>query len=353
MRVRVQVSIVTFNSAEWLEDCLNSLKAQTCKDYQVCLWDNASTDGSAAIAESFDRIPISVHRSPKNEGYCAGHNRNIASIDSDYVLTLNPDVYLEPHFLEVLVAALDRDGKAGSATGKIWRWPQAIPRESVPMMLNPSGFGTDNRSPNILDSAGIYWVRNQRHLDRGSGLADIGQYDRRECVFGPSGAAAFYRRAMLDEIRSGREYFDEAFFAYREDADLAWRAQWLGWTCLYVPEAKALHVRKVLPERRASLDPDINMHSFKNRFLLRIKNMDAGTYLRFFLPISARDLGAIIYVLLREPASLRAVPLLMKSFSKAWSSRRDLQKRRRVSGREMRAWFSSKELSKGESLRTH
>ena len=83
---------------------------------------------------------------------------------------------------------------------------------------------------------------------------------------------------MLDEVKAGSEYFDEAFFAYREDADLAWRAQWMGWRCLYVPEAQGHHVRRVLPERRAELPAEINMHSFKNRFLLRIKNMDAGTY---------------------------------------------------------------------------
>jgi GT2 family glycosyltransferase len=353
MSPRVQISMVTFNSAEWLADCLNSLKAQTFRDFRLFVWDNASTDNSAAIAEGCEQLSITMHRSRENTGYCAGHNGNIALSDSDYVLTLNPDVYLEPCFLEILVKAMDQDARAGSATGKIWRWPPGIPRESIPLMLNPHGMGADLNSMRVLDSTGIYLIPTQRHLDRGSGLADVGQYDRSENVFGASGAAAFYRRAMLNEIKYGREYFDEAFFAYREDADLAWRAQWLGWTCLYVAEARALHVRRVLPERRASLHPDINMHSFKNRFLLRIKNMDAGTYLRFFIPISARDLGAIIYVLLREPGSLRAFPLLMNSFPRAWAARRYLQKRRRVSGREIRAWFSCKGLSKVEDWRRH
>jgi GT2 family glycosyltransferase len=341
MSARVQVSIVSFNSSKWLKECLSSLKDQTFKDFKVFLWDNASTDGSAEIAENCGQIPVSVHRSQENFGYCMGHNRNIALDDSDYVLTLNPDVYLESHFLEVLVEAMDHDEKAGSATGKLWRWLQGIPRESIPLLIGPAGMGTHNDIPKILDSTGIYLIPSQRHLDRGAGAVDIGQYEKREHVFGASGAAAFYRRAMLDEVRAGQEYFDEDFFAYREDADLAWRATWLGWACLYVPEAKALHVRRVLPERRASLPADINMHSFKNRFLLRIKNMDALSYLRFFIPISIRDLGALVYVVLREPGSLRAIPLLLKSFPKAWAARRDLQKRRRVSSREMRAWFLS------------
>jgi len=344
MSARVQISIVTFNSATWLQDCLNSLKEQTFKDFQISVWDNASTDDSAAMAESSRQIPIMLRRSQENVGYCAGHNRNLALSYSDYVLTLNPDVYLEPHFLEILVKAMDQDAKAGSATGKLWRWLPAVARESIPAMFDSTTVKADNSSPKILDSTGIYLIPSQRHLDRGSGLADVGQYDRREYVFGASGAAAFYRRAMLDEIKSGQEYFDEAFFAYREDADLAWRAQWLGWACLYVPEARAFHARKVLPDRRASLPADINMHSFKNRFLLRIKNMDAGTYLRFFIPISVRDLGAMIYVLLREPSSLRAISLLLKSFPRAWAARKDLQKHRRISDKEIRSWFSSKDL---------
>ena len=98
---------------------------------------------------------------------------------------------------------------------------------------------------------------------------------------------------MLQDIADESQYFDENFFAYREDADLAWRAQWLGWSCLYIPEATGYHIRRVLPERRAGLPDAINMHSFKNRFLLRIKNMDFGTYSRFFIPITLRDSASI------------------------------------------------------------
>ena len=69
----------------------------------------------------------------------------------------------------------------------------------------------------------------------------MGQYQQAELVFGATGAAALYRRAMLDDVRVAREYFDEDFFAYREDADLAWRAQLLGWRCLYVPAGPRAH----------------------------------------------------------------------------------------------------------------
>ena len=89
--------------------------------------------------------------------------------------------------------------------------------------------------------------RSQRHFDRGAGEIDRGQYDTPGAVFGVSGAAGCYRRAMLDDVAIAGEVFDEDFFAYREDADLAWRAQLLGWDALYVPEATA-HAR---PARHA------------------------------------------------------------------------------------------------------
>jgi GT2 family glycosyltransferase len=313
--------MVTFNSARYLEDCLRSLEAQSFPDVDICLWDNASTDGTVEIAAAYGDILRTSHFSSRNLGFCAAHNRIIAANESDYVLVLNPDVRLDPGFLAVLVTALEEDRRAGAATGKLWRWPP------------------ERQGILLLDTTGIYFTRSQRHLDRGAGEVDSGQYDTREYVFGASGAAAIYRREMLEEVKVGDEYFDESFFAYREDADLAWRAQWLGWRCLYVPQATGYHVRFVLPERRAQLPADINMHSFKNRFLMRVKNMDLGTYGRLFIPITLRDAAAILYVLLREWSSLSALPLFLRALPGAWSVRRALRRHRRVPPNDVRAWF--------------
>jgi GT2 family glycosyltransferase len=329
MNARVLVSIVTYHSGRPLAACLQSLQAQTCKDFRVSLWDNASTDETSAIIAGYRDFLGVAHFSDTNLGFCAAHNRLIASAEAwDYALVLNPDVVLDPHFLETLIREMDRDPTAGSATGKLLR-PQ-----------------TEESRKKILDTTGIYMTPSQRHLDRGSGEIDTGQYERREYVFGASGAAALYRRAMLEDIRNGNEYFDESFFAYREDADLAWRAQWMGWRCLYIPEARGYHARKVLPEKRRALPDAINMHSFKNRFLLRIKNMDFGTYARFFVPITLRDAAALAYVLACERLSLRGIPLLFRAFPRAWASRESMKTRRRVSAREIRSWFSYSPVAK-------
>ena len=341
MPPRVLVSIVTCNSERYLKPCLTSVQAQTWKEFTVCLWDNASSDASLAVAAEFRDLFEMLHSSNRNVGFCAAHNQIIAANPSDYVLVLNPDVWLEPSFLATLVDDVEQDATAGSATGKLWRWDGTAQADGTSRVSQPA---------RILDTAGIYLTPNQRHLDRGSGERDRGAYEMRQYVFGASGAAAFYRRAMLEDVKEGAEYFDESFFAYREDADLAWRAQWLGWRCIYVPQARGLHVRRVLPERRAAMPPDINMHSFKNRFLLRIKNLDAATYALFFLPITARDFAALGYVLLRERYSLKALPLICKAFPRAWRTRKDLIRRRRITPHEMRNWFRRKSIDAQRSV---
>jgi GT2 family glycosyltransferase len=324
MSARVLIGIVSYNSSRHLETCFSSLQRQTYRNFTISLWDNASTDATARVLEKHPGVLDYVYFSKNNIGFCAAHNRLISSTLSEYVLVLNPDIILEPNFLEILVQKMDEDPSAGSATGKLLRWTDA------------------SCGARTMDSAGVYLTKNQRHFDRGSDELDVGQYDKDEYVFGASGAAALYRRSMLEDIREGAEYFDESFFAYREDVDLAWRAQWMGWRCRYIPQAIALHERKVLPERRASLPSAINMHSFKNRFLLRIKNMDCGTYARFFLPITARDLAALAYVLLREQSSLTGVSLLIRALPRAYANRKSLRARRKSSPQEMRQWFCRK-----------
>ena len=125
----------------------------------------------------------------------------------------------------------------------------------------------------LVDSTGIYFTPMLRHLDRGSQEVDNGHYLQHEYVFGATAAAALYRRAMIEDVSIGDEFFDPDFFVYREDADVAWRAQLLGWRCIYTPHARGYHVRNVLPGNRRALPPAINMHSVKNRFLMRMKNM--------------------------------------------------------------------------------
>ena len=158
-------------------------------------------------------------------------------------------------------------------------------------------------------------------------------------VFGVSGAAAVYRRSFINDVTINDEYFDEDFFAYREDADVAWRGRLFGWRALYVPEAIAYHVRTVTPERRRSLPAAINMHSVKNRFLLRLKNEGFYLALRNAPFELSRDLITIGAVLTIERSSLPALGWLWRNRRRILEKRRAIQRRRRVSDRALAEWF--------------
>jgi GT2 family glycosyltransferase len=311
---KVSVNIVTFNSAGDIKACLESLQQQTFGDFGIHIFDNASKDDTLKIIEPFD-IEYLV-RSPVNTGFCKAHNELARRFPSEYVLVLNPDTVLKPTFLEVLVSALDARPDAASACGKLIRMDGMT-----------------------IDSTGIVMFGEQRHLDRGAGEPDLGQYEKADDVFGPSCAAALYRRKALDDTAIGGQYFDEDFFAYREDADLAWRCRLMGWNAIYVPGAVALHRRRVTPERRSELPKLINYHSVKNRFLLRLNNMSLGFYRRYFWRITKRDAAVAGYVLLWEWSSIPAFLYIVRHLPRLLRKRKLIQGRARLASQHLEKWF--------------
>ncbi|MEI9975962.1 MAG: hypothetical protein WDO73_30235 [Ignavibacteriota bacterium] len=184
-----------------------------------------------------------------------------------------------------------------------------------------------------------------RHFDRGWHEPDGSDFDRPEYVFGASAAAALYRRKMIEDVSVEGNFFDPDFFCYREDADVAWRAMWQGWRCIYTPAAVSYHVRSVVPGSRRAVPRAINMHSVKNRFLMRIKNTSAGLYRRYWLPMTVRDLLVIAGTLFTEPASLVAFWHLARCVPQALRSRKTIMQRRKIDDADLAQWFNAEPFS--------
>ena len=313
---RVTACIVTYNSERFLQRCLDALRAQTRRPTRVLVWDNASRDQSAGLAE---QLGASVIRAPENVGFAQAANELIQRTTTPYVLLLNPDVYLHPYYVEELEEAASADPTIGSGTGKLIR--PARPGE-IP----------------ILDSTGHVLHRNRVATNRGENEPDRGQYDGERDVFGVCAAAALYQRAMLDDVRLGDEYFDSTFFVYLEDVDLDWRARLRGWKACYVPTAVAEHERGHRGARHKQSTLEIR-HSLKNRYLMMLRN-DGPAEL---LP----DLGAILFTevlrlfdyALSNPAALAGYARALRYLPHAVATRRQIQGRRLVNGAALRSWL--------------
>lgn len=338
----VFVHIVTYNSAKYIIRCVDSLLTQEGfapgKDLILQITDNSSSDGTGKLLREKYGEKIELTELSANIGFCGGHNRGVARFmesGSDYLLIANPDLRLAPDALQFLCSCMDER--------PLWGWvsPKLLRADAE---LNPA-------EPPTIDSAGMILCSSLRHFDRGSGKEDRRQFDRREAVFGASGACMLLRRAFVHDmiiddapltgipavifpaLSGGRkerlQLFDEAFFAYREDADLAWRAEGTKWQCGYVPEAVGYHVRVVLPERRNDLDPGLNLHSVRNRFLLQLNNYSFAARPTAFLPgIIVRNIAVILGVMMLEHSSLPAFRQILKLRRRAMLIRKQNKKRR-------------------------
>jgi GT2 family glycosyltransferase len=208
------VIIPNWNGIKLLPTCLGALRNQTLREHEVILVDNASRDESCALVER-DYPEVRILRLSQNIGLTGGCNAGIGESRGEFIALLNNDTEADPRWLEELRGALERHPEAGSAATKIMLF--------------------DRR--NVLNSAGDIYRRDGLPNSRGVWEEDRGQFDEETFVFGACGGAVAYRREMLRQVGT----FDESFFMYCEDVDLAWRAQIAGWRCIYAPKAVIYH----------------------------------------------------------------------------------------------------------------
>jgi GT2 family glycosyltransferase len=210
----VSVIIVNWNGAAHLPTCLNALRAQTYRHFEVIVADNASRDESLALLAR-DYPEVKVVALPENHGFTGGNNAGIRAAHGEFIVLLNNDTEVDPHWLEEILAAFERHPEAGMVASK--------------MKL------LDRRE--MFHTAGDFYRLDGLPGNRGVWEIDRGQYDREEVVFSACGGSAAYRKSMLDQIG----LLDEDFFYSCEDVDLAWRAQLAGWKCVYAPTAIVYH----------------------------------------------------------------------------------------------------------------
>ena len=296
--------------------CLTTLLRQSHPIEDRIVVDNASTDGSLEALQSADPN-LRVIRNKTNLGFAAAANQAVEAAEGSWLLLANLDVEFAPDYVARLFAAGERDSSIGAVTGKL---------------LRP---GAGSNKP-IVDSTGHILYRNGWAANRGEGLADSGQWERSEEVFGVTAAAPLYRTKMLREITDGSARpFDERFFAYIEDVDLDWRMRWLGWKAWYEP-AVALHHRSATGARRS---PFVLRHILKNRLLLVANNdLWPGALVRLPGVVAFTVLTAIQFGMESLQAPLGIIDFL-RLMPGCRGRRRFLRQHRRVASGEIARWM--------------
>jgi GT2 family glycosyltransferase len=307
------ISIVSWNSAKTIKACIESVLNQTFTDFKVLVIDNNSHDDTCAIVEQFKDERIHLFRQKENTGFCGGHNFAIANSLQEFVLLVNPDIIMDSRYIENALRTMKLDGRTGTVCG----------------LLIQSG----KEDPNcIIDSAGLEMSRSRvmRMKHHGEKLAATKLAI--EEVFGADGALPLYRRSMINDISYNGQFFDNTFFAHKEDWDISWRARIYGWKTVFDPECIAIHPRHFKPKNlklRGSIDKNIKVHTVKNQLLLLMKNETLSSFLANSIFIVPRQLAILVYVLLFERTSLKAYQFVLNNFHDIMRKRKVIQSRKK------------------------
>lgn len=341
--LEVSLHVLVWNGERDLPDLVDSLQALTYPALKIRMLDNGSIDGSRAYLQ--DRVPAwLVARNPKNVGFAAGHNQLISyalhrwegeDLSQKAIVVVNQDMVLAPDCIERMVEALQTDTTLGAVQPKVLR------------AFRPRDEHGESSFSDVLDTTGLVLSSHWRMEDRGAGAKDEGQFDERTSLIGPGGAFALYRASALVDVSEQGQCFDEAFFAYREDCDLALRLVRSGWKTLFVPLAKAWHYRGMFGAAQRSLLERLrdrrgqqafrNAWSLRNQLFFLVKHFPFAAWTAF-PAVLFHEGGRVAYAMLFEPETrtllLRSLPI----FKNMRKKRQALARHDRISWQELRGY---------------
>ena len=311
-----------------LQECVESLRRQTRRDFEVIIVDNS---GQGLVRRNGAAPGARVIENSRNAGFGAAMNQGMRASGAPYLAALNDDAVPHPSWLDALVTALDRRPDAGMCASQVRL------------------FGEDR-----LDSAGMLVARDGSSKQRGHGKLPADFPEAEETLF-PSGSAALYRRAMLEETGG----FDDRFFLYCEDTDLGLRARWAGWKCLYVPGAVAEHHYSHSAGRAS---PVKAYYVERNRLFVLVKNFPGRMLLAAPLVTLARYLWHAWYIFQGRGSAarfraeghagpkmlwyvVRAHAALLVHGRRLWRQRREIRARARITPAVFRNLVRSHSIS--------
>jgi GT2 family glycosyltransferase len=315
------IIVPTRNGAHLLSECLDALRAQTFRDFETVVVDDASTDGTRELLRRYPEVRSVVLPGEEGHGFVMAANRGIAASSGGIVVLLNNDAVPDPEWLGELVGALDRNPWAGMAASRIMLYDR----------------------PDTFHSTGDYYGRDGVPNSRGVWEVDRGQYDREGEVFGICAAAAAIRRAVLADLAGSggttptSRVFDPQLWMYMEDVDLNLRARLRSHRTVYVPTARVLH--------RLSATGGGTLASYyvgRNMLYVLAKDVPARVIARNLPSIVKRQAGLVLETLRNfrgaaARARLRGMVVGLVTWPRVLPARRRIMRSARISAGDFSA----------------
>jgi GT2 family glycosyltransferase len=315
MDSRTAVIVISFNDATRLRRTLRLLEAQTLPSRRTIVVDNASRDGSPELVER-EFPAVQLLQMGRNAGFAAANNAAVALAgDCDYVALLNADAYPDECWLEALVTAADADAASGFFSSRMMR-------ERVPGELDGAG--------DLYNPAG---AAGRRYF--GTPLSDAPDALEPGEVFSACAGAALYRRDAFVEAAG----FDEDYFMFYEDVDLAFRMRLAGWHGRYVPDSVVAHVGSA----SAGLDSDFSLyHIHRNMVWTWVKDMPSPLALLYLPALLWWNIGTTVAHIARGRGRVVAKAKLdaVRGLPRQLAKRRAIQRRRRARAADLVAVMS-------------
>ena len=276
----VSIVILTWNSEDFLANCINSVLKQTYSNIELIVMDNNSHDNTIQIMKN-SYPQIKRIENGENLGFAKAHNKGIRMSNGEYYMPLNPDVVLTECFVEEMVKGLHGHTNIGSASGKVY-------------FLDEHGKPTKK-----IYTTGHLLTKNRKPHNRGYKKEDMGQHEESDKIFGVNGACPLFKKTMLEDVAMNDEYFDETFFLYGDDYDLGWRSQLFGWKAIFIPKAIAYHHSQGSGGLKV---PYIQMQYARNRYIEIYKNDFITHFMQDFPFILCYEILWQGYIFLSNPS---------------------------------------------------
>ena len=278
------VIILNWNGEAMLRRFLPSVMAHTERaDVEIVVADNGSTDGSVAYLRTQS---VRVIELGENYGFAEGYNRAIAQVESEYVVLLNSDVEVTPHWLDTLLEYARAHKEVAALQPKVLSWQSK--QDFLSGKAQGVCFEHAGAAGGMIDCLGYPYCRGRflSYLE-----VDNGQYDTPSPIFWASGACLFIRREVY--LKEGG--LDAVFFAHQEEIDLCWRLQCRGYCIMSVPQSVVYHVGGATLEYESPRKTFLN---FRNNLLMLYKNLPTIKWLFVMLIRLPLDYVAAMQMLL-------------------------------------------------------